>query len=426
MLPGAAHKQRLLSSAVATIRLLRPPNPTAANAAARTRRWISSSQLTIERTSDTSRFDARPSKEDLVFGTTMSDHMLMVEWNAKTSWMPPRIVPYQDLKISPAASCLHYGLQAFEGLKAYRSLGNSSSSKEQANDNEDSGGGDVLMFRPDMNMKRLRGSMERLHLPGSDFDHAELLNCIYELVRVDQKWIPKGEGYSLYVRPTVIGTTRYLGVAPPDSILLFVITCPVGPYYKTGFKPVRLTTDTPYVRAWPGGTGGAKVGGNYAPTMKPQQEASHFGYNQVLWLFGDDEQVTEVGAMNVFFVIRNAATNRPEIVTPPLSRGDILPGVTRDSILHVARNDPAFAAYDVSERAVTMPEVVKAASERRLLDAFGAGTAAVVSPIEAIQYRGSDISVPATGALTQKLWDVLTGIQYGKVPGPEGWSVKVA
>jgi branched-chain amino acid aminotransferase len=412
MIQGTARHQRLISTAVSSTRL-RPPSvaPLAATTSAR-RRWISSSQLTIERTTDPARFDARPAKENLVFGTTMSDHMLMIDWNAKASWMPPRIVPYQDLKISPAASCLHYGLQAFEGLKAYKSLAG----------NDD---GHVLMFRPDMNMKRLQASMERLHLPGSDFDHAELLKCMYELVRLDQKWIPDGEGYSLYLRPTVIGTTRYLGVAPPDSILLFVITSPVGPYYKTGFKPVRLTTDTPYVRAWPGGTGSAKVGGNYAPTMKPQQEASQFGYNQVLWLFGDDEQVTEVGAMNVFFVIRNSTTNRPEIVTPPLSRGDILPGVTRDSILYLARNDPTFGEYDVSERAVTMPEILAASNEGRLVEAFGAGTAAVVSPIEAIQYRGSDIQVPATGSLTQKLWNVLTGIQYGKIQGPEGWSVRI-
>jgi branched-chain amino acid aminotransferase len=368
----------------------------------------------VERTADLARFEGRPAKEDLVFGRTFSDHMLAVEWNVEQQWGDPKIVPYQNLSISPAASCLHYGLQAFEGLKAYRSL--------ETGRGEDS----VLMFRPDMNMKRLQSSMDRLHLPGSDFDHGELLRCIYELVKLDRKWIPPGEGYSLYIRPTVIATTRYLGVAPPDSILLFVITSPVGPYYRTGFQPVRLTTDTPYVRAWPGGTGSAKVGGNYAPTMKPQQEASQEGYSQVLWLFGDDEQVTEVGAMNVFFVIRSGATGRPELVTPPLTRGDILPGVTRDSILRlVRRGGPGFGGYDVSERPVTMPEVRRASDEGRLVEAFGAGTAAVVSPIEAIQYRGADIEVPATGELTKLLWKEITGIQYGKVKGPDGWCVRL-
>lgn len=362
---------------------------------------------------EVSRFEERPAKEDLVFGRTFGDHMLAVEWDRERQWGDPRIIPLQDLSISPAASCLHYGLQAFEGLKAYRGL-------------EAGQEGSVLMFRPDMNMKRLQSSMERLHLPGADFDHGELLQCIYELVKLDQKWIPSGEGYSLYIRPTVIATNRYLGVAPPDSILLFVITSPVGPYYRTGFQPVRLTTDTPYVRAWPGGTGSAKVGGNYAPTMKPQQEASQQGYSQVLWLFGDDEQVTEVGAMNVFFVIHSERTGRPELITPPLTRGDILPGVTRDSILHlVRRGGPLFGRWDVSERPVTMPEIRRAADEGRLVEAFGAGTAAVVSPIEAIQYRGADIEVPATGELTKLLWKEITGIQYGKIQGPDRWCVRL-
>ena len=171
------------------------------------------------------------------------------------------------------------GLECFEGMKAYKAIPDES----------------LRLFRPELNMKRLSGSMERLHMPGFDFDRKELIECIAELVRVDEKWIPTGEGYSLYIRPTVIATHPFLGVAAPESLLLYVITSPVGPYYKSGFAPVRLTADSSYVRAWPGGTGNAKVAGNYAPTMKPQAEATEKGYSQVLWLFGDDDTVTEVG-----------------------------------------------------------------------------------------------------------------------------------
>jgi branched-chain amino acid aminotransferase len=280
----------------------------------------------------------------------------------------------------------------------------------------------LLMFRPNKNMERLTGSMERLSMPGADFDNGELIKCIAELIKVDQKWIPHGEGYSLYLRPTVIATHRFLGLSAPNELLLFVITSPVGPYYKTGFKPIRLTCDTPFIRAWPGGTGNSKVGGNYGPAMKAQADAAARGYSQVLWLFGNEEYVTEVGAMNVFFLIKSPQTGRPELITPPLTTGDILPGVTRDSILHLARN---WDDVDVSERSLTIFEIKQAAEEGRLLEAFGAGTAAVVTPISCIGYKGQDINVPATGALTKRIWDAITGIQYGKIEGPSGWSHKI-
>ena len=297
-------------------------------------------------------------------------------------------------------------------MKAYRSL----------NENDDQNS-TIRLFRPDKNMKRLQDSMDRLHMPGADFDGAELIECIKELVRVDQKWIPTGEGYSLYLRPTVIATHPYLGLAAPDRILLYVILSPVGPYYKSGFKPVRLTADTPYVRAWPGGTGAHKVGGNYAATMKAQWQAAQSGYDQVLWLFGEEDEVTEVGAMNVFFVFRHD-DGVVELVTPPLDRGDILPGVTRDSILHLARSKWSEDVV-VRERFPTMREIRDAAEAGTLLEAFGAGTAAVVTPIGSIQYQGVDIEIPATGPITQRVWNEITGIQYGTSEGPEGWSVKV-
>ena len=278
----------------------------------------------------------------------------------------------------------------------------------------------LRLFRPLMNMKRLQGSMQRLHMPGSNFDCEQLIGCIAELVKLDEKWVPYGEGFSLYIRPTVIATHRYLGLAAPTSLLLFVITSPVGPYYKTGFKPIRLTADSSFIRAWPGGTGNAKVGGNYAPTMKPQAEAVTSGYSQNLWLFGPNDEITEVGSMNVFFYILNKNSNRPELITAPLDRGDILPGVTRDSILYLARH----GAYDmdVSERFLTMAELQEAVADNRLIEAFGSGTAAVVTPISGIRYKGDDIEIPATGSLTKRLWDDITSIQYGKTKGPEGWS----
>jgi len=363
-------------------------------------RFISSSGLTIELKTDKSDFENQPKKEDLVFGTTLSDHMLTIEWDKQNGWSPPKIIPYQDLKISPAASSLHYGLQCFEGMKAYRSLKDKDS---------------IHLFRPDKNVERLKNSMQRLAMPGVDFDKDELIKLISELVKVDKDWIPEGEGYSLYIRPTVIATHRFLGVSPPDSLLLYVITSPVGPYYKTGFDPIRLTSDTDCVRAWPGGTGNAKCGGNYAATMKPAAEAAAKGYSQILWLFGENDEVTEVGAMNFFIYLINKETNRPELVTAPLTRGDILPGVTRSSILDLTRS---WGDFDVSERYITMGEIKEASDENRLIEAFGCGTATVVSPVSCIQYKGKDISIPAVGELTQRVWDEIIGIQYRKIEAP--------
>lgn len=299
--------------------------------------------------------------------------------------------------------------QRLTGMKAYKTINDSS---------------DLRLFRPDLNMKRLKDSMERLSMPGYDFEPQELIKCIAELVRLDKDWIPSGEGFSMYIRPTVIATHPFLGLASPDDLLLYVITSPVGPYYTSGFDPVRLTTDTPYVRAWPGGCGNSKVGGNYGPTMKAGADAVAKGYSQVLWVFGEDEQVTEVGAMNVFFLLEKEG-GKKELVTPPLTRGDILPGVTRQSILDLARDGKWGDDIEVSERSITMPEISNASAEGRLVESFGAGTAAVVTPISCIQYKEKDIEIPATGDLTKRIFSDLMGIQYGRIEGPEGWSVKI-
>lgn len=370
-------------------------------------RFISSCDLKLELKNDKSDFEKRPSKENLQFGRTFTDHMLTIEWDKENGWNAPKILPYQDLKINPAATSLHYGLQCFEGMKAYRSL-----------DDPDS----IHLFRPDKNMERLTNSMSRLEMPGFDFDNDELIKLIAELVKVDKDWIPSGEGYSLYLRPTVIATHNYLGLAAPEQILLYVICSPVGPYYKTGFDPIKLTADTEYVRAWPGGTGNAKVGGNYAATMKPAAEAAEEGYSQVLWLFGDDDAVTEVGSMNFFVCLMNKDTDRPELVTAPLDGGDILPGVTRDSILQLARS---WGDIDVTERKITMGEIKEASEDNRLIEAFGAGTAAVVTPVSSIKYNGEEIDIPSVGDVTQRVWDEIIGIQYGKIEGPAGWIVSV-
>ena len=369
-------------------------------------RTISSSTLTIERTKNDDNFNKKPPNDELKFGVTLSDHMLECEWTASSSWGAPRITPTHDLKLSPAASSLHYGLQCFEGMKAYKSPTD----------------GSLRLFRPDLNMKRLATSMERLQMHGQSFDGNELLACIKELVRVDERWVPDQEGFSLYLRPTVVATHPFLGLAAPESMLLYCITSPVGPYYKTGFAPVRLTADTDFVRAWPGGTGNVKIGGNYSPTMRAGAIANEHGYDQVLWTFGDNDEATEVGSMN-FFIFLDSKTpgGRKELITAPLD-GTILPGVTRQSILDLARSWDEFA---VVERFVTMSEIRETAREGRLIEAFGAGTAAIVSPISCIQYQGEDIDIAATGELTQRFFDELLAIQYGTKEGPEGWSVKI-
>lgn len=383
-------------------------------------RPISSASLLIERTNSPK---CKVPKEELTFGTTMTDHMLQIEWDIEHKWGRPKIIPYAPLQIDPAASVLHYGLECFEGMKAYKhSEPQRNKSDERATHipNEDNVD-EIRLFRPDCNMERMKNSMERLHFPCYDFDPNELIECIKELVRVDRDWVPDGEGYSLYLRPTCIATNPFLGLASPQKALLYCIASPVGPYYKSGFSPVRLTADTSFIRAWPGGTGSSKVGGNYGPTMKAAAEAEAAGYNQVLWLFGPEKHITEVGAMNVFFVLKDGDNDGSvEIVTPPLSRGDILPGVTRRSIVDLANS---WDGVKMSEREVTMAEICNAADAGNLLEAFGAGTAAVVSPISCIQYDGVDIDIHATGAITRRVWNDLTNIQYGKVNGPDGWSV---
>ena len=263
--------------------------------------------------------------------------------------------------------------------------------------------------------------MGRLFLPG--FEGEALVSCIKELVKLGQQWIPTSDGFSLYLRPTAIATDSALGLADPKKAKIFVFSCPVGPYYAEGFKPIKLLADDVNVRAWPGGVGAVKVGGNYGPTIAPQMAAAKYGASQVLWLYPNDDDlfVTEVGAMNVFFVIESKSGGT-ELITAPLD-GTILPGVTRRCILELARESGEMI---VSERDLGMKEIVEASKEGRLLEAFGAGTAAVVAPIKTIMFQGEDINLPTgevIGPTAQAMWDRITDIQYGRVE--HEWSVIV-
>ncbi|KAK6907706.1 branched-chain amino acid aminotransferase [Kwoniella mangroviensis CBS 10435] len=350
-----------------------------------------------------------PSK--LVFGKTFTDHMLTVNWNSANGWGTPEIKPYAPLELDPSSTVFHYAFTLFEGMKAYRQ--------------ED---GTVRLFRPDMNMARMNRSAARIALP--TFDGEALIELIKKLVVLDSEWIPKEPGYSLYIRPTLIGTQNALGVGPSSDAMLFVICSPVGPYYASGFKPVQLLATTKFVRAAPGGTGGYKLGANYAPGVVPQAEAAKEGYSQNLWLLGEEHALTEVGTMNLFVAFKKP-DGTVELVTPPLD-DVVLPGVTRDSALALAR---AHANGDkipglpenlvVSERKLIMADLVEAEKNGTLVEVFGTGTAAIVSAVDKIGYEGRDIEIPTgpdgLGSIAKGLLDRMTAIQIGEIEHP--WSV---
>jgi len=345
----------------------------------------------------------RKPKEQLSFGKDFTDHMLEIEWTETDGWHAPTITPFHSLQLSPAASSLHYALQCFEGMKAYKDAQ-----------------GRIRLFRPEMNMKRMNNSMQRLTMPS--FDGDELIKLLGELLKLEECWIPEGDGYSVYIRPSAISTTNVLGLAKVQSVLLYAILCPAGGYFANGFKGVKLLADTENIRAWPGGVGHAKLGANYGPTVLPGVRGfEEKGAAQVLWLFGEDHLCTEAGTSNVFFVIENAATRRLELITPPLSRGDILPGVTRDSILTLASGSDSRFQYDdvhCVERDISMSEILQASKEGRLKEGFGAGTAAVVTPISAIFYKDEEIVFPTgegAGPISTRLFNDIMDIQYGRI-----------
>lgn len=334
--------------------------------------------------------------------------MLSIEWTASQGWLAPRITPYQNLTLDPATCVFHYAFECFEGMKAYK---NSE--------------GQIRLFRPDKNMARFNRSSARIALP--TFTGKAFLDLVSKFVVTEERFIPAARGYSLYLRPTMIGTQRTLGVGPPGSALLYMIASPVGPYYPTGFRAVSLEATDYAVRAWPGGVGDMKIGANYAPCMVPQLQAAKRGFHQNLWLFGEEQYVTEVGTMNFFAAIQDKETGKKKLMTAPLD-GTILEGVTRDSVLDLARQRLQPEGWEVEERKFTMGELATAADEGRLIEAFGAGTAAVVSPVRKISWNGRLVECglredQEAGDVAKRMKAWIEGIQYGDEDHPWGWKL---
>ncbi|XP_073999713.1 branched chain amino acid transaminase isoform X2 [Rhodnius prolixus] len=329
--------------------------------------------------------------------------MLKIEYHVRGGgWQKPIICPLEYLSLHPAAKVLHYAIELFEGMKAYRG--------------EDE---KIRIFRPHLNMIRMNQSADRCGLPL--FDSDELIKCMCRLISIDQEWVPHSEAAALYIRPTMIATEPTLGVNVTESALLYVILTPVGSYFGPKQQAVKLLADPKFIRAWPGGVGDMKMGSNYAPTVHVQRSAVAKGLHQVLWLYGDDHQVTEVGTMNIFMVIRNSDGER-ELITPPLN-GLILPGITRASILDLSKE---WNDYKVTERVFTMSEMITFKKEGRLLEFFGAGTACNVSPVDVIVFQDTEIEIPTLlqkDAIHHRLLTALNNIQYGAVEHP--WAIPI-
>ena len=336
----------------------------------------------------------KPDQTKLGFGQYYTDHMFIMNYDEGQGWHDPRIVPYGPFQLDPAAMVLHYGQEVFEGLKAYRTAE-----------------GKIQLFRPEKNMARLNVSCERLCIPKLDEEFA--LEAIKTLVKVEEDWIPTEPGTSLYIRPYVFATDAHVGVHPAKHLIFAIILSPVGAYYPQGLAPVKIFVEQKYVRAVIGGTGFTKAGANYAISLKGQEEAAEQGYVQTLWLDGVERKyIEEVGAMNVFFVIDD------EVVTPALL-GSILGGITRMSIIELLQSK----GYKVSERRLSIDELVEAYKNGKLKEAFGTGTAAVISPIGELKYGDLVMAVNngEIGPISQMCYDTLTGIQWGKLPDTMGW-----
>ncbi|MBQ7957120.1 MAG: branched-chain amino acid aminotransferase [Clostridia bacterium] len=340
----------------------------------------------------------KPDPNTLGFGEVFTDHMFMMDYSKKEGWHDAKIVPYGDLVLSPAACVFHYGAEVFEGMKAYRTPD-----------------GDVQLFRPMENIRRLNNSAERLCLPQIDEDLA--LEVLTKFVEMEKDWVPSKKGTSLYLRPFLIATDAKLGLHAIDEAKYVIIASPVGSYYKEGINPVKIMIETEDVRAVRGGTGYAKCGGNYAASNRAAARAEEKGFSQVLWLDGVERKyIEEVGAMNVMFKIDG------KVKTPKLI-GSVLPGITRKSCIDLMKSE----GQDVEETFITVDEVIDALKAGKLEEAWGCGTAAVVSPIGLLSYEGVDyvINNGEIGSLTQHLYDELTGIQWGEKEDKFGWTLKV-
>lgn len=339
-----------------------------------------------------------PESSSLGFGKIFTDHMFIADYSKDQGWHDHRIVPYGNLSVSPACTAFHYGTEIFEGLKAYRRPD-----------------GEVQLFRPIENARRMNRSAERLCMP--QFPEEDFIEAVKTLVKLDEAWVPSDPGTSLYIRPFTIGNDETLGVHAVNHATFIIILSPVGSYYKEGLNPVSIMIEDQDVRAVRGGTGEAKCGGNYAASNRAGDRAEKKGYSQVLWLDGVERKyIEEVGAMNVMFKINGT------VVTPKLT-GSILPGITRKSIIEILKNE----GYPVEERLLSVEELAAAMADGSLEEAWGCGTAAVVSPIGELVYKDQVYTVneKQIGKLTQHLYDTLTSIQWGKAEDTFGWTVRI-
>lgn len=349
--------------------------------------------ITVSRTSTPKQ---KPDYGNLGFGKKFTDHMFVMNYTEGKGWYDPRIIPYGKIELDPSAMVFHYGQEMFEGMKAYYGVD-----------------GKIRLFRPDMNAKRANESNKRLCIP--QIPEEDFIQAVSELVNTDADWIPKSEGTSLYIRPFVIATDEFLGVAPSKNYLFIIILSPSGAYYESGLSPVGIWIEDDYVRAVKGGIGFAKTGGNYAASLAAQEKAHDDGYSQVLWLDGVERKyIEEVGAMNIFFKING-------VVTTPMLNGSILPGITRNSVLAICRH----WGLPVEERRISVDELIEAQKNGDLEEVFGTGTAAVISPVGKLRYKDSVMTIGdgGIGELSQKLYDTVTGIQWGRLADELSWTV---
>lgn len=340
------------------------------------------------------RLKPKPDDNSLSFGTIFTDHMFNMDYNPEKGWHNARIEPFHNFDMSPATMVLHYGQAVFEGLKAYRT--------EK---------GVIQLFRPRENFARMNRSNRYLCIP--EIDEAFVLSALKELLVIDKAWIPKAPQTSLYIRPTIIATDPFLGVRASHTYRFFIILCPVGAYYPEGFNPVKILVTKDHVRAVRGGLGEAKTPANYAASLRAGEEAHELKYTQVLWLDGVEKKyIEEVGSMNIFFVIDN------EVITPQLN-GSILPGITRASVIELAK----MWGMKVTERKITIDEVVESHAKGRLNEIFGSGTAAVISPVGELKYGDTILTINdnIVGPVAERLFKTIEAIQYGRQEGPKGW-----
>jgi branched-chain amino acid aminotransferase len=342
----------------------------------------------------TDQLKPKPDEKKLGFGTIFTDHMFNLDYSVEKGWHHPRVEPYGPISMDPSTMVLHYGQGVFEGLKAYRNKK-----------------GGIQLFRPRENFKRLNHSNRKLCIP--EIDEAFALDALKQLLTVEQEWVPSQPGTSLYIRPTIIAMDPFLGVRASFTYRFFIILSPVGAYYAEGFNPVKIMVTKDHVRAVRGGVGDTKTLGNYAASLFAGEAAHKAGYTQVLWLDGVEQKyVEEVGAMNIFFVIDD------ELITPMLS-GSILPGITRDSVLELGQS----WGLKVSERKISIDEVMDAHASGHLKEIFGSGTAAVISPVGELKYGDTIITVGdgQVGPLAHRFFEAIQDIQYGAIEGPAGW-----